>query len=108
MGLDVVREVVLRFGNGVDLFRVHEILVEALDFEGGAGLVDGGLGEGDEDGEEEADEGEEEDCAFAAAEDVPVFEEAAGGGVLDELAGVAGGASVYPTGLADAGAGRSC
>ena len=48
VGLDVAGEVVSGVGDGVELLGVHEVLVHGLDFEGGARLVDGCLGEGEQ------------------------------------------------------------
>ena len=64
------------------LAHVHEVVVEVLDFDGGFGLVDGGLGEGDEEAEDGAEDGEDEPGGFVEAEDAPIFEEAAGFGAV--------------------------
>ena len=70
-------------GGGVHVAHVEEVLVEVLDLNGGAGLVDGRLGKGEEDGGEEAEAGDEDERAFAAAEHVPVLEQQAGALVID-------------------------
>ncbi len=90
LGLDVDLGVVaVAAGVGrVDVLHVHEVVVEALDLEGGAGLVDGGLGEGEEDAGDEAEDGDEDDGAAAALDDAPVLEEASGGGLVLVLVGV--------------------
>ncbi len=90
------------------LAHVHEVFVEALDFDGGVGLADGGLGDGGEETDDSADEGEDEPGGFLMAEDAPVFEEAAGFGIGVVLRAVAiaigGGVAITVGGAADEGA----
>jgi hypothetical protein len=49
-----------------------------LNFDGGFGLVDGGLGEGDEEADEGPEGGKDDPGALVKAEDAPIFQQAAG------------------------------
>jgi hypothetical protein len=50
--------------NRAELFHVQEVAVDALDLEGDAGLVDGGLGQGDEHRGQYPEEGGRNDGAL--------------------------------------------
>ena len=73
---------------GVGFLDVEEVLIEGDDFERGADLVDRGLGEGDEEADDGAQESDEDESSLAAAENTPVFEEAAGLGFGGGIGGI--------------------
>ena len=73
---------------GVGFLDVEEVLIEGDDFERGADLVDRGLGEGNEEADDGAQESDEEESSLAAAENAPVFEEAAGFGFGGGIGGI--------------------
>ena len=66
------------FIDGADLLDVQEVIIEFDDLKRGARLVDGGFGESEQEARECPSEGDEDEGAFAAAQDAPVFDKAAG------------------------------
>jgi hypothetical protein len=91
LGLNIGQAVVLGgIRHRIDVLHVHEVLVQVLDFERGARLIDGGFGKRDEGSGQQTGESDGQNRALAAAEDAPVLDESALG-LLGGVAGVTGG-----------------
>ena len=76
-------------GGGAHVAHVEEILIEILNLQGGTSLVDRCLRKREQERGEEAQESDQNQGAFVTPEDVPVFEQQAGAGFLDDVARMA-------------------